>query len=77
MKRDVDSLKNEIAEIDREILELTNNVKIIGELDQDGDLIISEDETLPEAVKRQNKTDTLLKKKKGLTELLEKHNQNG
>ena len=65
-QKDIEAVKINIAEMDEAIYELTNTVEIVGELDQDRKLIISENETLPEAVKRQKKLSVLQAKKNKL-----------
>jgi len=70
VKKDIVALKKQLVEIDKTISELTNSVKIVGELDQDRNLIISEQETWPEAVERQGKTNSLLAMKKELKKKL-------
>ena len=71
MKKDAETTKKEIEEINKAIYELDASVKIIGELDQDRNLTISERETLPEAVERQRKKNELLARVMELTGLLE------
>jgi len=71
-EKDVNTIKAKIAEVDKAIYHLTNSVKIIGELDQDRDLIVSEQENLPEASKRQGLINDLLTEKKKLERLQEK-----
>jgi len=70
VKSDAEAIKMKIAEIDKAIYDLTSSVKIIGELDQDRNLIISEQESLPEAVKRQGQLKDLMAKKKTLEDQL-------
>jgi len=62
-KKNISVSEVKIAELDEEIYKLRNSAKIIGELDQDHVLIISEQETLPEAVERQVKINSLLARK--------------
>jgi len=71
-QKDVEAIKMVIAEIDEQIYKLVASVKIIGELDQDRKLIISEDETLPDAVKRKRIVDDLLTKKAEFERLMER-----
>lgn len=69
-EKNIAEIKKEIAAIDEEIKKLNNSVKIVGELDQDGNLIIGEDEALPEAVERQGKINRLLSNKRELEKSL-------
>jgi signal recognition particle subunit SEC65 len=70
LKKDIEAIKREIEEIDKAIYELRISVKIIGELDQRHNLIISEDETWPEAMERQGKINALTARKRELEKLL-------
>jgi len=71
-KKSIAAIKKEIEEIDGTIKKLNSSVKIIGVLDQDGNLIIGQDEALPEAVARQRKLENLKEKKKELKKLIAK-----
>jgi len=66
IEKDIEELKMQIAEVDQAIYDLASSVKIIGEIDQDRKLIISEQETLPEAVERQGKLNGLLARRREL-----------
>ena len=66
-------IEREVIEVDRAIQKLVSGVRVVGELDQDGGLIISECETLSEAVERKTKINELLSKKEALGKLLEEH----
>ena len=72
MKKNARTINEEIVEVDRIIYDLVSSVKIVGGLDQDGDLIIGEQETLPEAVERQKKMNELFAKREELLGLLKK-----
>ena len=53
----------QIADIDEEIAKLIQRVKITGSLDQSRNLIIGEEESIDEAVKRMSKINDLRKRK--------------
>ena len=61
-------IQKEIEAIEQELRDIVASVEIIGELDFDGTLILSERETLPEAVERKAKMDKLLERKRELEE---------
>lgn len=61
-------IQKEIEAIEQELRDIVASVEIIGELDFDGTLILSEKETLPEAVERKEKMDNLMERKRELEE---------
>ena len=70
MQKNAEAIKKEIKKIDEAIRELENRYKIVGELDQKGDLIVGEQETWSEAVERRDKESELLAKRSELEKSL-------
>jgi len=70
LKKYAKTIEREIKKIVEAIHELDNSVKITGDLDQSGALIVGTDESWQEAAERREKKRNLLERKVDLEELL-------
>ena len=73
MNKDAEKIKKEIEEIDKAIYELDSGVKIVGEVDQSGAIIlsdVSERKSWQEAAEHRKKKDELLANRDELEKLL-------